>query len=139
MHEIANYSYFIGTPHVLDNAYIELNDRLIHGQRVIGFIKKKEKEKAQQAFKFLLDELIDGETEKDIRAIVQKTQQKFDISVTLEECREKFSPSAKPTFKVYVGKKEVDSQRVGDSKTKHKADTRKKGAHRKNHAKRRSH
>lgn len=80
--------------------YQAITPRVIRGKWLNGFIKIDEKEKAKEVFEFFCTKLQDG---AEIKTACKKAKRKFNISLTVEECKAKTFSQQKPTYEVYVG------------------------------------
>lgn len=80
--------------------YLAVAPRIIQGKWLNGFIKRTEREKAEEAFGFFCEELKRG---IKVELAKERTKQKFKIPVIVKKCKPKTDSQELPIFEVYVG------------------------------------
>ena len=87
-----------------DRDYFAITPRMIRGEKVMGFIKRNEREKTSQAFEFFCSEMKRG---AKIELAKERTKAKFKLSVTVERCKAKTFSQEEPTIEVHIGEREA--------------------------------
>lgn len=80
--------------------YLAVAPRIIQGKWLNGFIKRTEREKAEEAFGFFCEELKRG---IKVELAKERTKGKFKIPVKVEKGKSKIDSQEKPTYEVHVG------------------------------------